>query len=710
MKRIATRLPFLLLSLLFLQPLFGSSTETEKLYYGFEMNGTLIGYAETTLTPPAAEGEPRLLTTILFAKMTLLDQDFDLRVEEHYAIDSESGMVLQQESKTEMGTMLIDVKTVRKGDEAHFSSASGPDKVVSLEGGVILEDAVYLTHLLRALPTEGATATLRTYDYNSGEVRTASYERKADTTFELVGEQIPCAACTVVDEETGISSEFLLDLANGMALRVTLPNEIVIYRAAAGVVGKIKRAELDDLLLALADVAIADFQSISYMKIEATLETVGEIVTVESLNVPGQKFTGTVEGSIVKGVFEIAHSRYDGAQAPPFPPEFGEDPALAEFLEREQLIEADDPVLVAHARELTTGASDSWDAAVRLSKWVGKEIVYEIPGGSARTTFDARKGECGSHSRLLVAFCRAVGVPARLACGGMYVPNYGGTFGQHAWTEVYMGEKAGWIPIDSTTNEFDFVDSGHIRLGSNASFMPKTLKVLEYKVPSMEGGREATLGSFAETPWKTGETYVYEYTLDGQPLGTDSFTVESVEETGGRTIITCHTSLDLTGRKVEGTIRLDGAGHPISFTSKGQAGAVEYTIDCAFTAGQVIEKATQGAQKFDKTVELPEEVYLLETNNFGGYALLLPAVPREAGAKLSFKVFLPSRMQLFPVQIRVGEVETIEVGGRQRQGRRNDLNIAGTPLTVWVDEEGRILREEEAGGRMVVELRPSDAD
>ena len=30
--------------------------------------------------------------------------------------------------------------------------------------------------------------------------------------------------------------------------------------------------------------------------------------------------------------------------------------------------------------------------------------------------------------------------------------------------EVYMG-KAGWIPIDVTIHETDYVDSGHIRLG-----------------------------------------------------------------------------------------------------------------------------------------------------------------------------------------------------------------------------------------------------
>ena len=28
--------------------------------------------------------------------------------------------------------------------------------------------------------------------------------------------------------------------------------------------------------------------------------------------------------------------------------------------------------------------------------------------------------------------------------------------------EIYMG-KAGWIPVDATTNEIDYIDPGHIR-------------------------------------------------------------------------------------------------------------------------------------------------------------------------------------------------------------------------------------------------------
>ena len=48
--------------------------------------------------------------------------------------------------------------------------------------------------------------------------------------------------------------------------------------------------------------------------------------------------------------------------------------------------------------------------------------------------------------------------------GSLYTLVDGGSFGHHGWNEVYMGE-AGWIPVDVTSHETDYVDSGHIRLG-----------------------------------------------------------------------------------------------------------------------------------------------------------------------------------------------------------------------------------------------------
>ena len=67
----------------------------------------------------------------------------------------------------------------------------------------------------------------------------------------------------------------------------------------------------------------------------------------------------------------------------------------------------------------------------------------------------------------------------------MYSTSYQGSFGQHAWNEVYMGD-AGWIPVDATIFEYDYIDAGHIRMGEQTSFQPGKMEILDYKVGSGE--------------------------------------------------------------------------------------------------------------------------------------------------------------------------------------------------------------------------------
>lgn len=255
---------------------------------------------------------------------------------------------------------------------------------------------------------------------------------------------------------------------------------------------------IDNHLFAKTGVMISDIRALSHLKVQAKLEPIGNWITAESLNFPGQSFEGTVEDNLVQGIFEINYAKYDGHKAPPFPANFSFNPELKLFLSPEDFIESEDTVLVQKAKELTDGARDSWEAAKRLSRWVAEEIGYDIPGGaSARNTYDLKEGECGSHSRLFAAFCRAVGIPARVVWGCMYVPNYGGSFGQHGWNEVYMGE-AGWIPIDTTAREIDFADCGHIRLGilssAHVALNPKQMEILDFQAGSHRFGKVSEVG------------------------------------------------------------------------------------------------------------------------------------------------------------------------------------------------------------------------
>jgi transglutaminase-like putative cysteine protease len=308
--------------------------------------------------------------------------------------------------------------------------------------------------------------------------------------LQLAGEDFNAVILDRLNHKTGLKTRMWLDRATGYLLKTTAAGNRLSYRADPSVVNRIKMVNIDDTLCARVGVVITDVQAITYMKVRATLEPTGLWVTPEGLNVPGQRFTGTIRDNLIEGVFEIEHTRYDGVDAPAFPADFGQDAALRKYLEPETFIESADPVLILQTLEITAGSKDSWEAACRLSRWVAQNIGYAIPGGgTARKTYDLRAGECGAHAMLLAAFCRAVGIPARVVWGCMYAPSYGGVFGQHGWNEIYMG-AAGWIPVDATAGEIHFVDSGHLRIGIYESpvtaLNPRQMQVLAYRAGAQQ--------------------------------------------------------------------------------------------------------------------------------------------------------------------------------------------------------------------------------
>jgi hypothetical protein len=55
--------------------------------------------------------------------------------------------------------------------------------------------------------------------------------------------------------------------------------------------------------------------------------------------------------------------------------------------------------------------------------------------------------------------------------------------------------SAGWIPVDATVTETDYLDSGHIRFGEyqslTTSFNPHEMEILDYKLSTGESGLQA---------------------------------------------------------------------------------------------------------------------------------------------------------------------------------------------------------------------------
>lgn len=478
-------------------------TTTNHLIYAIETDGIVCGFGEAIYTDITELNKPlKKLEHTIQSDISLLGFPVKNKVRSVFLIDPETGEFVQFRGEIDQQTVKIIMEADINENIADVRLTPGVNKKVTLTDNVLLDNGVKYDFLLRDFKGhELESKTYKTFDIIDGNINKCVYTKTGEKKVKLAGYTFDVLLFDYLNLNVGMKLHLWIDKESGYALRMKSFFQDV-YLADPSIKTKTKTAAVDDHIFAGAGISIPQIWNISYLKVEANLEPIGGWMTEESLNVSGQTFSGTVDNNLIQGIFEISHRMYDGQNAPPFPPDFSHEKNLRPFIEPEDFIESNDPVLIAKAQELTNGASDSWDAAKKISRWVADEIGYEIPGGAAaRNTYDLKAGDCGAHSRLFAAFCRAVGIPARVIWGCMYVPNRGGAFGQHGWNEVYMGE-AGWIPIDTTAKEVDYIDSGHIRLGilnsKHIAFHPIKMRILDYRLGRDEGVEKKESGSLSE--------------------------------------------------------------------------------------------------------------------------------------------------------------------------------------------------------------------
>ena len=474
------------------------NSDSQKIYYAMERNGMVYGYIETIMAPVEENGRQLIrLEESIQSMSSLMGAPVNTTIKAESFLDPEKKKLISQEFLMDQGSTKLEISISIKGDKAYITqNMGGGTKEVPLS-----KDAVTSDFYLHSRVWEDFTNSeihqkqYKILDSFDREIQVNTFTKIKEKKITLAGKTYDAMVFDVLNHEIGTKQRVWIDAADGTLLRQKIINS-TFFLSDKSIKNKLKRVSIDDHIFADVGIMISDIMAISLMKIKATLNPLGNWITKESLNVPGQKFEGTVEKNRVQGIFEISHKKFDGQNPPPFPPDFHDDPELKPFLSPEDFIESNDPVLIKKARELTEGAVDSWEAVKRLSQWVAEEIGYDIPGGgSARNTYDLRAGECGAHSRLFTALCRAAEIPSRVVWGCIYVPNRGGSFGQHGWNEVFMGE-AGWIPLDTTLREIDFVDSSHIRLGilssKHIAFNPEKMEILDFQAGSQRFGQAAS--------------------------------------------------------------------------------------------------------------------------------------------------------------------------------------------------------------------------
>ena len=462
----------------------------ERMYYAVEIDGVLCGYVTTDIGETEYRGM-QMIETHDTANILLkaLGQEMNMQIISRYVFYPETYKVALNHTKFKYDAGNIVSTLIEVFDDYALRTESPgetPDTIHDI-AGVIFDNPMGAPYIVEEFVKGSSEEKMyRVYDYIRGHITDQKFTLLGEEDIMLAGQEYKTLLINIYSSTDGTNTKTWVNKDDGRTLRFEIMNRN-IYLADESVIKRIKTVDLDNTIFAKVDKSISNFMDMSYMKVSANIKSAGEQITVESLNFPGQKFEGTVVENHIHGIFEIEPLWYDGTDAPAFPPDFSDNESLNKYLEPEIFIESDHPEIIALAEEITTGSKDSWEAAVRLSEWVGKEIRGAIPGGTtAINTLKTRQGECGSHSRLLTAFCRAAGIPSRLSIGCMYSPWYGGSFGQHAWTEVYMGEDIGWIAVDATIQEYDYVDAGHIKLGIGAIFQPENMEILDYRIAGVD--------------------------------------------------------------------------------------------------------------------------------------------------------------------------------------------------------------------------------
>lgn len=311
--------------------------------------------------------------------------------------------------------------------------AAAPGAIVpsgAMDG--VSPEANYNIILDEEIETKEVTLTLET-------PQTVSFE----SVEEVAGEhkiQIGGVKETTVERETStLPLENLVESEYTIEHRVTLKNECsgAASRVALRVALLTTREPYQEVTL--TNVSLSDYKVIK----DKYGNTFAEF-----------KFSnvGAGEEMPVKITYHVAvtQSRYH------FEP--CEDSIPTRFLKPERLIESNAGQIVDLAEQLTKDKLSHYEQARAIYDWIGDNISYtgySAEDEGALFALRNRGGDCTEFSYLMIALCRAAGIPARFVEGLSHQAGTAHLLGlKHDWVEVLLPD-IGWVPVDPTWGRFE---------------------------------------------------------------------------------------------------------------------------------------------------------------------------------------------------------------------------------------------------------------
>ncbi len=117
----------------------------------------------------------------------------------------------------------------------------------------------------------------------------------------------------------------------------------------------------------------------------------------------------------------------------------------------------------ALAREVSAGRSTAGAKALALAAFLRSEEFSYSTAAAAGTTLGtlddfllgSRTGYCEQFAGSLAVMARVIGIPSRVVVGFLPGRKVGGQWqvtarNMHAWTELYLGDRMGWVALDPT--------------------------------------------------------------------------------------------------------------------------------------------------------------------------------------------------------------------------------------------------------------------
>ena len=363
-------------------------------------------------------------------------------------------------SKTSCGVIdgdVAHVRTVTAGVVSH--------KDIPFEPGTLMQEGVRLLIQKQSLK-KGNTLQAKGFDVESESIVTLDYTIEGREEVDLLG-KVTSALRIDTTVSHGTSS---------MKTEEWLNDDLETLKSVSNVMGMTIESVRCEKAYALQDNSPAEIFTSSFIESPQKLSKKMLSKGISYEIAPEQGKTIEFPTYPEQQVSKIEGSSFIRVDVKPLPlpeggkmPYDGTDAEIRKYLKANAWIQSSNPAVVALAKEAIGSETAPDRAARKIEAFVSGYIdnrSLSVGYASALEVLNSRKGDCTEFALLTAALCRAVGIPARVVFGVVYVSadfeGHSHFFGGHAWTQVYIQD--GWYNLDAALGHFD---AGHIAIDTN---------------------------------------------------------------------------------------------------------------------------------------------------------------------------------------------------------------------------------------------------